>query len=369
MTGLPPVAILTSGIGLGVYIPALLIERQMRALGAEVDVETLEALYTAEGRERHIRHQQAFHADFALALMGHRMPKSADASVDAAAVEALLASWAGRGLRRFIVWSGFWLPVLDRYRNLVNGPLHLDCCRIDAIVSPSFRVQGPLPPDARDIWLWSWEQRRTVYEIPVDDRPAPPFPEREHRLVVHGGGWGIGTYRAARSALEGSGWSLDTVVHARDEAGAGRPGDRWFAVAPTWRTWQRGPSGRHTFPPFRNLADGDEGDAEVPSDGHALFEVIRRGKAIVSKPGGGTLIDSLASATPVILLDPLGEAEARNGALWEQLGFGVPFATWRDSGFSETLLEDLHRNLRGRTRGGPDYPRDCFERLSAAGVP
>jgi UDP-N-acetylglucosamine:LPS N-acetylglucosamine transferase len=67
--------------------------------------------------------------------------------------------------------------------------------------------------------------------------------------------------------------------------------------------------------------------------------------AVVSKPGGGTLLDSLAAATPVVLLPPWGEPEAKNGALWEELGFGIDVERWRKTGFDHHVLEDLHHRL------------------------
>jgi hypothetical protein len=357
--GPAPVTILTSGIGLGVYIPALLIARQMRALGAAAEVETLESFYTTLGRAGHERHQQAFHKDFALALLGHRMARGVDGSLDEPRLAELLARWAGESRRSFVVWSGFWLPILARYQARVGEPLHIDCCRIDAVVSASFRPYRSLEAGGTEIWLWNWQEKRLVYEIAVDERPPLGFAERRHRLVVHGGGWGLGRYRQVQSELAATPWQLDTVVHEPAEAAGARPGDRWFMVDPAWRTWQREPNG-HGFPPFAELGHAAVSDERYP---HALYEVIRHAKAIVSKPGGGTLIDSLSSATPVILLPPYGDAEARNGAVWEHLGFGIAYEKWRESGESEALLTALHENLL-RARGrGIDYPRFCVERL------
>ena len=239
MTGLPPVSILTSGIGLGVYIPALLIQRQMRALGAAAEVETLESYYTREGREGHRKHQQAFHRDFALALLAHRMARGVEASLDEPRLHDLLATWAGQRRRAFVVWSGFWLPILARYQAMVGERIHVDCCRIDAVVSASFRAHAALEAGSTEIWLWNWEERRLVYEIAVDEQPPLAFAERDHRLVVHGGGWGLGTYRDIGEALGKTPWLLDTVVHERAEATGARAGDRYFMVDPTWRTWQR----------------------------------------------------------------------------------------------------------------------------------
>jgi hypothetical protein len=154
--------------------------------------------------------------------------------------------------------------------------------------------------------------------------------------------------------LERTSWGCDVVVQARDEAARARPGDRYFMVDPEWHPWHR----EHTFPPF-----GEIGGRFDSSDRHALFDLIRRSKAIVSKPGGGTLIDSLSAATPVVLLEPYGYAEASNAALWEHLGFGISYSKWRDSGWSESVLEELQRNLVERPRNGPDYPRDYAERI------
>ncbi|MFF8914745.1 hypothetical protein ACF08M_15855 [Streptomyces sp. NPDC015032] len=41
---------------------------------------------------------------------------------------------------------------------------------------------------------------------------------------------------------------------------------------------------------------------------------------MVSKPGGGTLLDLLRSATPFALLEPSGEHEVHNAQLWCDLG-------------------------------------------------
>jgi hypothetical protein len=67
--------------------------------------------------------------------------------------------------------------------------------------------------------------------------------------------------------------------------------------------------------------------------------------AVVSKPGGGTLLDSLAAATPIVLLAPWGEPEAKNGALWEELGFGIDYHRWRRTGFDQGVLMKLHDRL------------------------
>ena len=287
------------------------------------------------------------------------MARGVDNRLDKPRLDDLLWAWAGQGRRCFIVWSGFWLPILERYRAMVGHQVHVDCCRIDAMVSASFRRYADLESGSSEIWLWNWEKRGLAYEIAVDERSPIAFADRDRRLVVHGGGWGLGTYREIHHDLARTPWLLDTVVHDRAEAIGGRAQDRTFMVDPDWRTWHRGPHG-HIFPPFGELHDES---APAARDEHALYQVIRHSKAIVSKPGGGTLIDSLSSATPVVLLEPFGQAEDRNGALWQHLGFGIPYAKWREHGYDEEPLARLHENLLRARRRGTDYPRYCVERL------
>lgn len=333
------ITILTSGVGLGVYVPALLNQRQLRAAGHDADVEVLESLYTDAQLARHLAHRDAFRDNFQLALIANRMP--AQGSFDEARVEALLARWKAQGRARFIVWSGFWLPVLERY-----GSATVDLCRIDAIPSASFRNQ-PRPKDARDIWLWNWEQRQLEWQIPVSEQPPMPHEARADRLVVHGGGWAIGTFEQVLPELARTRHAVD-LLGPQDWSGR-RAQDRHFAPDPTWVPWQRN-DGELSFPALR----GSEGwlpNQHYPS-AHGL---VREARAIVSKPGGGTLIDSLAAATPVVLLEPYGEAEARSGALWEELGFGIRFERWRETGFDPDVLAGLQRNLRA-AKALPPYP-------------
>jgi hypothetical protein len=55
--GLPRVTILTSAVGLGVYIPALLIQRQLRLQQCVADTEVLEDYFTPDRQQAHLRHK------------------------------------------------------------------------------------------------------------------------------------------------------------------------------------------------------------------------------------------------------------------------------------------------------------------------
>ena len=357
-----PLTILTSAVGLGTYIPALLIAREVRRAARDVNVEVIEDFYSIEKQQAHSAHRDAHHASFALAQIAHRMARSTEANLDDARVERLIESWRAHGCRDFVVWSGFWLPVIQRYQaGAPQRALRVDHCRIDAVVSASFKVHEALDRPGRDIWLWHRPSQRLVHEIAIADVPTTSFNNRSPRLVVHGGGWGIGTYQQVCPQLRAGGWHLDIVVHSPDECADATADDRRFMLDPAWRPWLRDAEGLLTFPPMIQLSG-----VTVPwlglnrSHHHDLFDVIVRARAIVSKPGGCTLIDSLAANTPVILLEAYGYAERSNAEIWIALGYGVTFERWRDSGFSEALLQSLHENLRNRPRNTINYPQSLL---------
>ena len=358
-TGTAVLTILTSAVGLGTYIPALLIARQLRASDRVANVEVIEDFYTTEKQQAHSAHRDAHHQSFALAQIAHRMVRSTEGSLDELRIARLIDAWRAAERDHFVVWSGFWLPVIERYRALVpRCSLRVDHCRIDAVVSASFKVNEALDRLGRSIWLWQGQSKRLVYEIPVTDAPFIPFEQRPHRLVVHGGGWGIGTYQQICSELRAALWPLDIVVHSHDEAVDAADHDRRFMLDPAWSPWLRDASGALTFPPMIQLSGATvSGLGSNRACYHDLFDVIACARAIVSKPGGCTLIDSLASNTPVILLEAYGYAERSNAEVWIALGYGITFEVWRATGFSTEVLQRLHENLCNRPTNTINYPQ------------
>lgn len=344
---MPALTVLTSAVGLGSYVAALLHRDALRDQGHDVEAEVVEGWFTAADRDRHLAHAAAYHRSFRLAQAGRRMARGVQGCFDDVRVAAELESWRSEGRRRFCVWSGYWLPLLERYVAMAPElAVEVELCRIDAIESDSFRVHDDLAgATASELWLWSWERRALGTQLRVPAGPPPAFAERDRRLVVHGGGWGLGTYADALPELAAAGFALDVLApDAADWDGRGAR-DRRYVADPAWRAWDRDPDGRLTFPPLGELG----ADGRVTMRREAAFPpahlLVRDALAVVSKPGGGTLLDSLAAATPVVLLEPWGVPESRNGALWEALGFGITLERWRATGFDVGVLETLHGRL------------------------
>jgi hypothetical protein len=353
----PPVTILCSGVALGVYIPALLLNYQLQQHQLKTEVVILEHLYTSASQQKLNSHKQAYHKNFSMALMAHKMTKDIQFSLDDELVNFLLNSWESEHRCNFIVWSGFWMPIIEKYRDRVSPTkINVDLCRIDADVSATFKSYTKLNERDREIWLWNWEQKKLVYEIPVTNELPIPYESRANRFVIHGGGWGIGTYTNKITELAANNIALDIVAYEVAESSQQQPNARYFMVDPNWSPWLQPANKQPEFPPFGEVTNSPI--FKNRSEYHELFDVIKQSKAIVSKPGGGTLIDSLASATPIILLEPYGYAEKSNADIWEYLGYGISYDKWKEMNYDLDILETLHQNILNRDRSTINYAQN-----------
>jgi hypothetical protein len=286
----PTVTILCSGVALGVYIPALLLNYQLQQQQLQTEVVILEHLYTPASQQRLKEHKRAYHQNFAMALMGHKMTKDIQFSLDDELVSFILNSWESEHRSDFIVWSGFWMPIIEKYRQQVAPKqVNVDLCRIDADVSATFKSYTNFDRSDREIWLWNWREQKLGYELPVTTAAPIPYAARSDRFVIHGGGWGIGTYTNKIAELAANNISLDIVAYEVAEAAQQHSQHRYFMVDPTWSPWLQDANRQPEFPPFGEITNSP--NFKNRAEYHELFDVIRQSKAIISKPGGGTLID------------------------------------------------------------------------------
>jgi len=339
------VTILCSGVALGVYIPALLLNYQLKTNGLKTDVIVLESLYSDEKKRKILENKKAFHNNFSVAKIGHKIAGDITQNIDHNLLKELFDNWKSGNREKFIIFSGFWIPIIDAYRNIIAPKvIQVDLVHMDAELSASWRSYKSDASQYNHIWLYSWENKKILHEIRVTDLQQIPYEERENRLVIHGGGWGMGTYQDYIKELEQAGIGLDIVTYNWEETKKDINNGKFYMVDPSWCSWIKNKEGHYEFPPFGEVK-GNQLSIMSNKEYHGIFDTIRKSKAIVSKPGGATLLDSLASATPIIMLEPLAKYEQANADLWEYLGFGIPYEKWAQSNFSFNLLHKLHSNL------------------------
>jgi hypothetical protein len=358
MTSSQHTVVLGSGSGLGTYVPALLLQRYLASQGVPAGVAVFESLLPPEQHAQLDRTRRAYHERFDLALVGQKLAfaNKLKPTADPAQLEALLRSWAERGVRRFIAVSGFWLAVLDQYaRSYAPAGLDVTLCCLDATLSSSWR-SFPANAAYRTLWLVSEESGSLRYQVPVLESAArADYEGRPRRVVAHGGGWGLGGYRDRIAELRRYGWELDVDVVYPEEAAEPCPGVRCFAIDPDWRPWQTDEAGEHTFPPLGELRGPATAYRSRPEH-HEMFMLVSGARAVVSKPGGATLIDSLASGTPVVFLKSYGPSEAANAAVWRRSGLGISWDEWAQTGFSAEALVPLHTALAEARARIPCWP-------------
>ncbi|WP_245233285.1 UDP-glucuronosyltransferase [Paenibacillus maysiensis] len=372
------ITILCSGFGLGFYTPGLLMQAGLRRLGVETAIHVFENVLPESARLKVDKSRKAYHDNFAVALMSQKVPQDMRNSLDLAALEVLLTRWMEEDRRHFICLSGHWMYVLEEYRKRREpGSIHVDIVYMDSTPSPSWKNLAKHNPHFADgcgeTTFFENDQNRISHYIDVPAVEHVPFEARQSRLFVHGGGWGMGTYRDKVGRLKETGWALDLLLYDQDQPDEQRDGIRYFRMDPQWRTWQRNEAGEHTFPPFGEVKAGEETLYEVGADYHGMLDQACHVQAIVSKPGGGSLTDSFATATPLIMLEPFGVHEMHNADLWERLGLGIRYDTWMQIyGGSAEILEDMHRRiveLRSQTpRYVEVYVRNTQVRASSMGL-
>lgn len=337
------IAILCAGPGLGFYVPGLVMNRQLESEGLRSGVFVFESLLKKEKKDNILKAKEKFHADFSFALMGQNLTKDPSPFLDDAELNELFAAWTNGNYATFILLSGFWVPVMERYRAL--QPLaRVILCHLDAANSTSWQLFQSATAGYDHVWFCNWEKTAINFHLPVTTSPPVPFEERQNRLIVHGGGWGMGTYQQTPDVLNKAGFDLDVIAYQDNDLRDMNGQNRYYLIDPAWKNWQANEMGVYQFPPVREIAE-HQPDFNCRHDSPDVFHIIRRNKAIVSKPGAGTLIDSLSSLTPLVYLEPFGDYERKNSALWEHYGLGISFKEWEASGFSQKLLQEMHNNL------------------------
>ncbi|MBU3178016.1 UDP-glucuronosyltransferase [Clostridium estertheticum] len=359
------ITILGSGFGLGFYVPGLLINYHLKDNGINSEVLIFENYIIEDKRNKIALNKQTYHQNFPLALLAQRMPWDIRESIDNDMVEQLLNTWEKENRSNFIVMSGHWIYILDEYRKRINNqPINVDILYIDAEPSPSWKGLSKYNPkyseDYDEKFIFDADKEEISYYLPIGSKKPIPFKERENRFMIHGGGWGMGTYQERIHELEENGFKLDVIAYKEDEVRDEKNGHRYFMMDPAWKAWD---SNELIFPPFAEVKHDVTPIFESKEGYHSSFDVLRNAKAVISKPGGGTLIDSLAAATPIILLEPFGHHEKINADLWEKLDLGIRYETWKESGFKLDMFECMHENLVKQRNNAVNYVEEYINKL------
>jgi hypothetical protein len=345
-------------MGLGVYVPSLLLDYQLRQLGIKTEVLVIESYYTEEKQGKLAENKKAFHDSFRVAVLGHKMNKSeVFHNLDMGQLEKLLQNWQNSKRRDFIIMSGQWHKILDSYIKRIGiENVKIDTVRMDGGIAPSWRQFNNDSNYFNEVWFFDNNATQIPCCIPVNNKELIPYQDRNNRFFLHGGGWGMGTYRDKVNELNQMGFCLDIVAYNQNEIEVNETfNNRYYLMDAKWSPWHKDSNGRYEFPRMYEM-DYHGNKNVLYADGYqAIFNEFMKCKGIISKPGGGTLLDSLACATPIIFIEPIAEHEKINAAFWERMGLGISYQDWVNSGYSLDVLERLHNNLIEKKERTPNY--------------
>lgn len=318
-------------------MPALSLKKQLESRGYAADIICLEDLYA--DRDTVIEEtKKSFHDDFRLAKLSYRIPTRNREAVDPEAARTLKEQLAGAGYEAIVTFSGFWAGFLNGLAE--SCPYYED--RIFAVhmdASRSLSWKGAERGCIRDIWMYELESRsiRCMLEKSSGDS------ERRRRILVHGGGWGIGDYRNRIKQLNDRGYPLDIIVYYPEEYVEDDDMNEYYMLDPEWKPGRE----RDEYPRLLTCRDG----VWMPFGTdirkiNPLRELMERDIAVYSKPGGGTLSDSLVTATPVIFGEELAYYEKDNRTLWTELGLGTDYDSFASSEDRDSQLGEMRRRLQ-----------------------
>ncbi|MBB5441243.1 hypothetical protein HDC92_004950 [Pedobacter sp. AK017] len=359
----PLITVLCAGPGLGFYVPGIVVHRQLKSAGLTSAVHVYEGLLMADKQQNIPKAKINFHRNFSFALMGQNLAKDPSPYLDELAVQHLLTQWQSENRTHFIVFSGFWIPVLNRYMELCASQLSIELCHIDAANSTSWGLFKTALPEFKHVWFNNWEDKSISYYIDISGETIAPYTQRDGYLI-HGGGWGMGTYKEKLHGLNDLQFKLKVIAYEHKDLENRNKLSQYYLIDPDWNTWDLDAAGAHQFPPFGLVATDGTLNYHAAGNYPEVYDLVMQSKAIISKPGAGTLIDSLSSATPLIFLEPFGSYENKNALLWKHFGLGISLQDWLGTGCSTAVLEKSHNRLLEVKGNAKNYVQHYINNLN-----
>lgn len=339
------IRVLTSAMGLGTYVPALFLKDFFQNKDMLCKVYLIESYLGSERIESFLRNKELYHKSFKAAKFGHKLAeRQLGGLLGENEKKQIYEDWDRDRCELFIIMSGNWMDVLLEYMRGNRLSDNLICAvHMDVGSAPSWSRFANKEPKW-NIAVYNERCVEYILEYPkkfFKNERTFTDPEESY-IYIHGGGWGMGTYQERYADFKNAiPYKIRTTVHSLDEVDFYYNWE-YFLLDKHWMPWET--HTKELYPPIRRIEGGKLSD--ICNDLHnGMYSLYEDCCAIISKAGGGTLMDSLITATPLVFIDPIAKHERRNQELWVSLHFGVTYEEWKKSGFSLKLLYELYQSL------------------------
>jgi hypothetical protein len=347
------IVILSSLVGYGAFIPALLLYSQLESEGRSVRLHVIENYYTDEKKAVFEQTRTAFRKNPKLVRIASGLSAQLENNLSHSGEEELFGRWREEGCYKFICFSGLWSGLLAHFAEK-DGRVKIVFCKVDSGFSSAWKNIDPSLLQHHHTSFFNAEEGTILYKISPPGIEPRPFDQRDKAVLLHGGGWYLDGFGRQIEAI-GRHYTCRPVQRASDPDHS--PAEYVEPIRENY-TWDplHNKDHFHTLPSYSLWSQPDRRYA-------GLWELMNGCKAIVSKPGGMTLMDSLITATPLVMLEPAGKNEEDNGRLWQQLGLGIYYEDWERENFSGVILEKMHRDLLRKRTEAPDFISCVRQRL------
>lgn len=338
------IKILTSAMGLGTYIPALHISDYLQRNDYFVNLEVFEEFFDEATLDKYAKTKSMFQSSYKAAVLGHKLAsKKLNFILGDTITDRIIEKWKDEDIDTFIILSGNWTSIVSRYME-IHEHVKAIIVHMDVGVAPSFMDFHN--QNNRFIEIWPIDEKGVNYIIDnhFDEIRTMSSEEKQNKLFLHGGGWGMGTYRNKLEELSTIlPNSMITSINNKNEY---KPHNNieYYMIDPSWKPWLKYNNAPCDYPPMSKV----DKDIEIINNKHSngLYQLYHTCCGIISKPGGGTLMDSLITTTPIIFLEPIADHEKVNEKVWIELGYGISYEAWIQSVDPIKVLMDMKENLK-----------------------
>lgn len=339
------IVILSSLVGYGAFIPALLLYKQLESEGRSVQLHVIENYYSDDKKAVFEQTRTAFRKNPKLVRIASGLSGQLEKNLSQEGEEELAGRWREEGCCRFVCFSGLWSGLLARVAE-TDRRVKIVFCKVDSGFSSAWKNIDPLLLQHHHTSFFNAEEGTIRYKISPQGIEPCPFDQRDNAVLLHGGGWYLDGFAKQADAI-GRHYTCRPVQRASD---LHQPPAKHIEPIRENYTWDplHNNDHFHTLPSYSLLSRPERRYV-------GLWELINGCGAIVSKPGGMTLMDSLITATPLVMLEPAGKNEEDNGRLWQRLELGIYYGDWEKADFSGFLLEEMHRNLLRKRSETTDF--------------
>jgi hypothetical protein len=329
--------IVSSIIGYGVYFPALIVFEQLKALGYTVNIYIIERYFDENAMSEFERTKAAFKKDVRLVQIASRIPVKYTEKLSVKKTEALFQEWSNNNSTHFLCFSGLWLETLHAYKKQ-HPTCTIDCCRVDSAISSTWGKLNDLNElITNDLSFFNAAEDTINYVLNIPEIQPLPYLERENTITIHGGGWDLGNFTMTTEHF--SNYHVNLIVNDIQND-FNTKNTTLYANKPKWN-----PLYENGFPPFGRIDSASNTVFKTYKKHPGILNVLAKTNAIVSKPGGMTLMDSLITETPLIFLKSVGKNENSNKKLWETLQLGIPIETWQKNDHQAATLNEMHERI------------------------